>query len=208
MAGRERGVTLLELLLVMTIIALLAAVTFPTASAGLDSLRLRTVAQSVVSLLNTALDRADRVQQVVEVRISPEENAITIRSSDLSLNRTFDVPQPVHISSAGPELPNGGAPSGGLRRYLLYPGGSPPRISIELETKEGRKRRVSVDPLTGMLHSDLESVDGSSQPPVTEATAQPSSPSDSQTPSPAQAAPPPDQTQPQQPRQGHKGRAR
>lgn len=153
------GVTLIELLLVMTIIALLAAVTFPTASAGLDSLRLRTASERVVSLLNTALDRADRVQQVIEIRISPEDNAISARSSDLSLNRTLAIPVPVHIVSAGPELPNGaigGAPEASQRRYLLYPGGTPPRIVIELATAEGRKRRVSVDPLTGTLHSDLE----------------------------------------------------
>jgi type II secretory pathway pseudopilin PulG len=143
----------------MTIIALLAAITYPTASAGLDSLRLRTTAERVVSLLNAALDRADRVQQVVEIRISPEDNAISARSSDLSLNRTLAIPVPVHIVSAGPELPNGAlenAPGGGQRRYLLYPGGTPPRIVIELATAEGRKRRVSVDPLTGMLHSDIE----------------------------------------------------
>jgi prepilin-type N-terminal cleavage/methylation domain-containing protein len=37
----RRGVTLLELLLVMVLIAVIAAVSYPTASAGLDSLRLR-----------------------------------------------------------------------------------------------------------------------------------------------------------------------
>jgi type II secretory pathway pseudopilin PulG len=143
----------------MTLIALLAAVTYPTASAGLDSLRLRTAAERVVSLLNTALDRADRIQQVIEIRISPEDNAISARSSDMSLNRTLAIPAPVHIASAGPELPNGAlenATGGGQRRYLLYPGGTPPRISIELTTEEGRKRRVSVDPVTGSLHSDVE----------------------------------------------------
>ncbi len=152
----QDGVTLIELALVMTIIALLAALTMPTASAGLDSLRLRTAAERVVSLLNTALDRADRVQQVIEIRVSPEDNAISARSSDMSLNRTLSIPAPVHITSAGLELPNGTAPPDGQRRFLLYPGGTPPRISIELETAEGRKRRIWVDPLTGNLHSDLE----------------------------------------------------
>lgn len=145
----------------MTIIALLAAVTFPTASGGLDSLRLRTSAERVASLLNSALDRADRTQQVIEIRISMEDNAISARSSDMSLNRTLVVPAPVRIVSAGAELPNAALEdrsenTAGQRRYLLYPGGSPPRISIELQTAEGRKRRVWVDPVTGSLHSDLE----------------------------------------------------
>ncbi len=140
----------------MTIIAVMAALTFPTATAALDSLRLRTASERVVSLLNTALDRADRVQEVVEIRVSPEENAISARSTDLSLNRTLAIPAPVHISAAGPRLPNGEAEGASARRYLLYPGGTPPHIAIELETAEGRKRLISVDPLTGMLHSDLE----------------------------------------------------
>ncbi len=155
----QDGVTLIELLLVVTIIALLAAITFPTASAGLDSLRLRTAADRVVSLLNGALDRADRTQQVIEIRVSPEDNAISARSADSSLNRTLAFSTPVRIASAGPELPNAAldnAQGGGQRRYLLYPGGSPPRISIELQTNEGRKRRVWVDPVTGTLHSDPE----------------------------------------------------
>lgn len=141
----------------MTIIALLAALTFPTASSALDSLRLRTAGERVVSLLNSALDRAERVQQVVEIRVSPEDNAISARSMDLTLNRTLAIPAPVHISAVGPGLPNGEAEGADAqRRYLLYPGGTPPHIAIELETAEGRKRLISVDPVTGMLHSDLE----------------------------------------------------
>jgi prepilin-type N-terminal cleavage/methylation domain-containing protein len=181
----QRGVTLLELLIVMVIIAVIAAVSYPTASAGLDSLRLRSAADRVMALLNLALDRADRVQQVVEIRVSPEENAISARSMDLSLNRTLELAPPIRIASVGRAaagaaqqggslaglIPGGGisqagsspppsplndAGSGEQRRFLLYPGGTPPRISIELETKEGRRRRVSVDPVTGMLHSEIE----------------------------------------------------
>jgi type II secretory pathway pseudopilin PulG len=148
----------------MTIIAVMTAVTYPTATAGLDSLRLRSAADRVMNLLNLALDRADRVQQVVEIRISPQENAISARSMDLSLNRTLELEAPVRIASvgqAGPPQPAANETADAVpaaidtqRRFLLYPGGTPPRISIELETKEGRKRRVFVDPVTGMLHSE------------------------------------------------------
>ena len=152
--AKESGVTLLELLVVMTIIAVLTAVTYPTASSGLDSLRLRSASDRVMALLNLALDRADRVQQVVEIRVSPQENAISARSMDLSLNRTLELEVPVHIASVGTD-PSGGEISSGQRRFLLYPGGTPPRISIELATKEGHHRRITVDPITGMLHSGV-----------------------------------------------------
>jgi prepilin-type N-terminal cleavage/methylation domain-containing protein len=155
----QRGVTLLELLIVMTIIAVMTAVTYPTAIAGLDSLRLRSSADRVMNFLNLALDRADRVQQVVEIRISPQENAMSARSMDLTLNRTLEIEAPVRIASVGPAEPyptvDTAPPDDAQRRFLLYPGGTPPRITIELETKEGRKRRVFVDPVTGMLHSEV-----------------------------------------------------
>lgn len=156
-ARRRRGVTLIELLLVVTIMALVAAVTYPTAASGLDSLRLRTASERVMSLLNLALDRADRLQQVVEIRISPAENAITARSIDLRLNRTLEIPAPIRLVSAGPPLPNEAPAPGEQRRYLLYPGGSPPHIGIELESPSGLRRRISADPITGMLHSEVES---------------------------------------------------
>lgn len=154
-ADFRRGVTLIELLLVVTIMALLAAVTYPTAASGLDSLRLRTASERVMSLLNLALDRADQLQQVIEIRISPADNAISARSVDLSLNRTLEVPAPIRIVSSGPPLPNESPSPAEQRRYLLYPGGSPPRIGIELESPEGQRRRISADPITGSLHSEV-----------------------------------------------------
>src|SRR5579871_5762521 len=79
---RQRGVTLLEMLIVVTLIAIVAGLSLPSISSGLDSLRLRSASDSIVALLNTSLDRADRRQQAVEILISPRDNAIVARSAD------------------------------------------------------------------------------------------------------------------------------
>lgn len=152
--SRQRGVTLLEMLIVATLIAIVVGLSYPSAAAGVDSIRLRSAGDKVVSFLETALDRADRRQQVIELRISSAENALAARSADSSFVRALEIPEPVHIASVDPPLYNGADPSQ-QRRFLLYPGGTAPRIVINLETKDGRKRRVIVDPFTGIPHSEL-----------------------------------------------------
>src|SRR3979411_2322862 len=91
--SRQRGVTLLELLIVMTLIALIAGISFPSVASGIDSLRLRSTGDQIVAFLNMSLDRADRRQQAVEIVVSPEENAFVARSSDLGFTRRLDVPE-------------------------------------------------------------------------------------------------------------------
>ena len=77
---KQRGVTLIEMLVVVTLIALVAGLSFPSVSAGVDSLRLRSASDAIVGFLNTALARADRHQQVVEITVLPAENALVARS--------------------------------------------------------------------------------------------------------------------------------
>jgi prepilin-type N-terminal cleavage/methylation domain-containing protein len=149
----QAGVTLLELLVVVTIMAIVAGLSYPSASAGVDSMRLRSATDRVVSFLDTALERADRRQQVMELRIAPAENAISARSADASFEKTLEIPDSVHIVSVEPGIQ---ADSGEQRRFLIYPGGTAPRLLIEFESKDGRKRRVVVDPLTGMPHAEGE----------------------------------------------------
>jgi len=132
------GMTLLEALIVVALIALIAGISFPSVNSGLDTLRLRSASDSIVSFLNIALDHADRRQQAVEVIISPRENLLLSRTADLGFSRRLEIPSQIHI--VGDDEP---------RRFLVYPGGSIPRIGIQIATSRGRTRMVSVDPVTG-----------------------------------------------------------
>ncbi len=143
----EAGITLIEMMIVVTIIALVAGVSYPSITSGLDSLRLRSATNSIVSLLNTALDRADRRQQAVEILISPKEEAIIARSVDPGFNHRIDLQDAIRITSV---LPAAEVDPAETRRFLLYPGGTVPRIAIELTNSSGRKRLVSIDPVTGV----------------------------------------------------------
>ncbi len=131
------------MLIVVTLIALVAGISFPSIASGVESLRLRSASDAMVAFFNTALDHADRRQQAIEIRISPKENLLTARSADNGFARELHLPD--NVSIANPTEP---------RRFLLYPGGSVPAIQVELATHGGRHRRVSVDPITGVSKSE------------------------------------------------------
>ena len=150
----EKGVTLIEALIVVALIAMIAGLSYPAVSSGLDTLRLRSTSDAIVSFLNIALDHADRRQQAVEVIVSPRENMLLSRTADLGFSRSLEIPALVHIVSVLPALPISIDP-GEPRRFLLYPGGSVPGIGIEISTLQGRRRLVSVDPVTGSPRSEV-----------------------------------------------------
>jgi hypothetical protein len=134
-------------LIVVTLIALVTGVSYPSMSAGLSTLRLRAASNAIVSFLSTAVDRADRRQQAIEIVISPADNMLLARSSDLRFNERLQVPESVHIVAVLPALMNEAVPQ--PRRFLIYPGGTAPRIGIEIANVNGSRRRISVDPLSG-----------------------------------------------------------
>jgi hypothetical protein len=136
----------------MTLIALLVGVAYPSAVSGIEGIRLRTTADNVVNFLNTAIERANRRQQVVELWIAPKDNVLIARSPDQGFARRFTIPEPFHITAVRPLAEV--APDE-PRRFLLVPGGTIPRVSIEISADNGRKRTVTVDPLTGMPRNEV-----------------------------------------------------
>jgi len=141
------GVTLAEMLVVTLIIALLAGITFPAVTAGVETLRLNAAAQSTASFLNAALNVADRRQQAVALTVSRSENAMTLYSLDPGVSRRLDLPDGVAIIAVYPAIP-GESDAG--RQVILYPGGTPPRIGVEIANRKNDRRIVRVDPVTGV----------------------------------------------------------
>jgi prepilin-type N-terminal cleavage/methylation domain-containing protein len=143
----ERGVTLLEMLIVVALIALLTGLSYAPVAAGLETLRLRAASDVVLSFLSAALDRAERKQAVVEVQILPVENALLARTADQTFVKRVDLPEGMKIARITPDIP--GADPRAVRRFLIYPGGAVPQVAVDLVNPKGRHRIVSLDPLTG-----------------------------------------------------------
>jgi prepilin-type N-terminal cleavage/methylation domain-containing protein len=150
----QRGVTLIEMLVVMAIVALVAGLSAPSISAGLDTLRLRSSSDAIVGFFNTALAHAETRQQVVEILISGPEGTLTARSSDQKFFKKLEIVNPIRITSVQPAL--AADDQGVVRRFLLYPGGTVPKIAIEIANSTGRTRLVSIDPITGVPQANAK----------------------------------------------------
>src|SRR5712692_1416360 len=143
----RRGVTLVEMLIVVAIVGLIAGISFPAVSSGLDSLRLGSASDSIVSFLNGAMNRAERRQQVVEVAISIKDNALYLASNEPGFSRKLEMPSGVTIKAVWPKAQ---AESEEPRRFLLLPGSTVPRLGIEIVNRKGARRIVRVNPMTGV----------------------------------------------------------
>ena len=143
-----QGITLVEMMLVVALAGLLVGISFPAVTSGIDSLRLSAATDASVSFLNAALNRAERRQTVMEVTVIPSENALVQRSAEPGFSRRLDLPEGIRCTRILPEIP--GIEADKPRAFLLFPGGTAPRVGLELANRRGVRRIVRVDPLTGV----------------------------------------------------------
>lgn len=137
---KSRGVTLLEMLIVVAIIAAIVSVSFPALTAGLAGVRLTSASGSVASFLTSALNTVDRREQAAAVVISPHENALLMFTAASGDKPAKKLQMPAGVSIEGDEP----------RRFLLFPGGACPRIVVFLKNEKGARRSVRIDPVTAV----------------------------------------------------------
>jgi prepilin-type N-terminal cleavage/methylation domain-containing protein len=142
----NKGITLIEMLVVVAIIGLIVAVATPSVSAGIDSVRMTSAADSVASFLNGAVNRAERRQEPMELVISIKDSKLTLYSNEPGFERELKMPEGIAIEAVLPKIQD--EPEE-LRRLILMPGASVPGIGIQLANRRGGKRIIRLDPMTG-----------------------------------------------------------
>ena len=151
-AGKTNsGVTLIELLVVVALISLMAGISFPAITSGIDSLRLNAATNSIVNFFNTGLSRAERRQQVVEITILKARNSFEMHSSEPGFVRTLSLPEGVSISAVLPQIPD---QEDAPRTFLLYPGGAVPPFGVQLLNRRNVQRIVRMDVITGVPRTE------------------------------------------------------
>ena len=148
--SNRRGVTLIEMVVVVAIAGLIVAVSLPSATAGIDSVRLVSASGSIASFLNAAVNRAERRQLPMEVLIEPKENRLTLYSNEPGYTRELKMPDGIAIERVldGNAVDPGDADNPPYR-LLLIPGASAPGIGIQIANRHGSRRVVRLDPMTG-----------------------------------------------------------
>ena len=132
------------MLIVVTIIGIVAGVSAPAVTSGLDSLRLTTASGSAASFLTSAMNRVERREEAAAIVVTPAADLLavyTAASADKPSSH-LDLPQGIHIAA----FPDGAD----SRRYLLFPGGTVPAIALVLRNGKGARRSIHVDPITGI----------------------------------------------------------
>jgi prepilin-type N-terminal cleavage/methylation domain-containing protein len=140
-AGNSRGVTLIEMVVVLAIIGLIAAITAPSVANGIESVRLVTASDDVTSFLNSAVNRTERRQQPVELVMSAKENSLKLYSTEANFSRELKLPDGISLEM--PEDPEG------VHRLIIMPGDTVPGIAIQIANRRGSRRIIHLDPMTG-----------------------------------------------------------
>ena len=149
----DSGVTLMEMMVVMAIIGLITAISAPSITAGLDSIRMATASDSIAAFLNSAVNHCERRQQPVELIISQKESRLTAWSNEPGFTHELTLPTGIVIEAVLPQIPDDVE---GVRRLILLPGATVPGIGIQFANHRGAHRIVRLDPMTGFPH--VESV--------------------------------------------------
>ncbi|HUB32645.1 MAG TPA: type II secretion system protein [Bryobacteraceae bacterium] len=148
----QSGVTLIEMLVVVGIIGLIAAVTAPSVASGLDAVRMASATESVATFLNAAVNHAQRRELPIELVFSFKENKLDMYSNEPGFSRELKLPDGVLLDAV---LPKTEDDDQGVRRIILMPGAAAPGIGVQLANRRGSKRIVRLDPMTGFPRTEI-----------------------------------------------------
>lgn len=143
---RDQGFTLLELIIVVLVIALVLAVSYPSLSRGSTSIRLRATGRDIISTFRYAREKAVTEQTGMRVTVDREKQELILSDELGDGARKYRLPENVKIqrmAAGGNEVAEGSL----VVRFL--PNGSADSAELLIESKSGSTLRIVTDPITG-----------------------------------------------------------
>ena len=143
--GPCRGITLIEMLVVVALASMALALVFPAVGSGLTGLQLRSSAQRLAASAKFARDQAVYRQRFFQLEIDGATGTVSVLDLEGNFRRSFDLPEAVRVERI---LPEQSATPLETRRFLFFPDGSLTPFQVILRSRQ-RRVQVSADPLTG-----------------------------------------------------------
>ena len=145
--SRNRGFTLLELVLVLLVIGLVAAVTIPSLARGFASMQLRASARDVLNVFRQAKEKAVTEQTEMQITIDPSKQEFILADEVGDDEKRFSLPKEViisRVSFGGSNVAQGPV----FVRFL--PNGSSETAEVEIKPgKGGPSIVIATDPIAG-----------------------------------------------------------
>jgi len=142
----DRGFTILELVLVLVVMSLVAALTYPALLRGRTAFHLRAVGRDVIGSLRFARETSVTEQKVMMVQVDSRTQKLTVSDDVGDGARSLALPGDVKLevaSDSGVEMPNGRL----VIRFL--PNGSADDAQFLLRSNTGATVKVVTDAITG-----------------------------------------------------------
>ncbi len=140
------GMTLLELLVVITILSLMAGLVAPRIGSWLDIWRLRSAADRITQTLRYARTRALFEQHFYVVEILPGKRLVRVLQPNSGTVQEFSLPDGIQVEAD--EKPGAlGAPE--VIRFILPPSGEVEERNLWLRNAQGKTLKIHFDFLLG-----------------------------------------------------------
>lgn len=153
--NKERGFTLLELVVVCAFVALLTGMILPIYNRAMYSLRVRNSIQDITSSIRYAQEKAIAESREMRIFINPKANEISIVRVVEQEGRDKKKYEPIHSNEGGAKITlpenikitrvNAGKDRGTGMYYIgCYPNGASDPAQIEIQTLDRRQNRIVI----------------------------------------------------------------
>ncbi len=143
----QKGFTLLEIIITLTVIALALAVSYPSLSRGTTALSLRTTGRDILSILRYAREKTVTEQTGMRVVVDQDNQSVQMINDTDNSTRTYWLPENVKIRGVVLE---GAESNSGVSSVRFLPNGSSNAVEIVIESKTGGFMKIVSDPITGV----------------------------------------------------------
>jgi len=140
------GITLLEVLVVMTLMAILSALVYPSFGNALSDLRLKGAARQIISACRLAKWEAVSTRQPYRLLVDMEKNRFFVEDVAGRRSKEIDLSSGLRVFRTQKIAENGSADS---VAFYFFPNGTAEAGSIVVRDSRGKDLTLKIDLLTG-----------------------------------------------------------